>query len=608
MPMPVFVRRVLPRLLCALSLVPLSGCLVVSLHPVYDKGSVTFRETLVGVWKSTDDDEALTIERGAWNAYDVTFQEGSETTHVTGHLTQIGPALVLDVTTATGVEEPMVTVQAHWAFLVEQQADTLRLRALDYDWFSAHLSDKALAGTVPVLDGDQNIVLAASTTQLRVWLSAHVAAADVWEDPITFTRQAAVSAPDAGAAQPPRETEPVIDEYDGDDYTRYELLDPASAQFRILYEVTATQAGARYYFNAIRKGSEASDEAVYDRSTGQKLPFTIVRGAEAKAAGLASADAGTSYIRVTLPQPVPAGGEVRLRIDKTYRDPQSYLREGSAIVFSRSLGIRRNAVVLPKGYELVACNVPSQVVQEPDGRIRVSFMHTGAGPAPLVIRARPLPPPAAGTATGQPAGVRSQPASVMQPASSPSMTARLDERARQDREIVYFLQQPETHAFALYHDYTERRAGTDVYLNVVRAGSRASNPAARLLDTGEALKVETLKGDAITRAALDIGEPVRPETEVVVIRFPAVKPGQSSRLRIQETYTDEGRYYLNGDELVWDRALGRPRNAVVLPSGWYVTASSIPAIVTMTRDGRVRLDYDNPRPDEVAVLLKARRR
>ena len=63
------------------------------------------------------------------------------------------------------------------------------------------------------------------------------------------------------------------------------------------------------------------------------------------------------------------------------------------------------------------------------------------------------------------------------------MASRLNERAHQDREIVYFLQQPDTHAFALYHDYTESRPGVGAYYNVVRAGSRASNPAARLLDT-----------------------------------------------------------------------------------------------------------------------------
>ncbi len=173
---------------------------------------------------------------------------------------------------------------------------------------------------------------------------------------------------------------------------------------------------------------------------------------------------------------------------------------------------------------------------------------------------------------------------------------------------VYFLQQPDTHAFALYHDYTESRPGVGAYYNVVRAGSKASNPAARLLDTGEALKVETLRGRELLAAGADVGEPLAPDAEVVVIRFPAVQPGQSARLRISETYTDAGRYYMDGDEFVWDRALGRPRNAVVLPAGWYLTASSVPAVVTTTDDGRVRLDLDNPRTDEIAVLLRGRKR
>ena len=68
--------------------------------------------------------------------------------------------------------------------------------------------------------------------------------------------------------------------------------------------------------------------------------------------------------------------------------------------------------------------------------------------------------------------------------------ARLSERAHQDREIVYFLQQPETHAFDLYHDYTESRPGVDRYVNVVREGSRVSRPSARILDTGDSLPAE----------------------------------------------------------------------------------------------------------------------
>jgi hypothetical protein len=176
-----------------------------------------------------------------------------------------------------------------------------------------------------------------------------------------------------------------------DDYTRYELHAPESAQFRIVYEVTATSAGATAFYNPIRKGSEASDEAVYDRLTGAPLPFEIVGGAEARAAGYAEADAEARYIRIRLPRPVPEGGEVRLRIEKTYRDPKSYFREQGVIVFSRPLGIRRNAVLLPAGYELVACNVPSQVLSEPDGRILVSFMNPLPVEAPLVVKARKLP-------------------------------------------------------------------------------------------------------------------------------------------------------------------------------------------------------------------------
>lgn len=194
------------------------------------------------------------------------------------------------------------------------------------------------------------------------------------------------------------------------------------------------------------------------------------------------------------------------------------------------------------------------------------------------------------------------------PEAGANRNSRLSERARQDREIVYFLQQPETHAFDLYHDYTESRPGVDRYLNIVRGGSAVSNPSALILDTGEKLLVETLRGTKITEAKIDIGEPVTEKSEVVVIRFAPVKQGQSVRLRISETYTDANRYRLVGDELVWDRAFGRPANAMVLPQGWYLTNSSIPATVSLEPDGRIRLDFINPRNDNIEVLITARRR
>jgi hypothetical protein len=185
---------------------------------------------------------------------------------------------------------------------------------------------------------------------------------------------------------------------------------------------------------------------------------------------------------------------------------------------------------------------------------------------------------------------------------------RLSERAHQDRDIVYFLQQPDTHAFSLYHDYTETRAGVNGYANVVRAGSVASHPSARVLDTGEQLKAREMSGAEMAASKLNVGETVEPTARVVVIPFAALQTGQTLRLRIAETYTAPSSYRLEGEELVFDRSLGRPRNAVVLPSGWYCTFNAAPATVTQLPDGRVRLDYWDDRPEAVDVLLKAKRR
>jgi hypothetical protein len=87
-----------------------------------------------------------------------------------------------------------------------------------------------------------------------------------------------------------------------------------------------------------------------------------------------------------------------------------------------------------------------------------------------------------------------------------------------------------------------------------------------------------------------------------------VGEGASLRLRITETYTDPGRYLLQNGELLWDRSFGRARNTVVLPEGWYLTANAVPAVITESDDGRIRLRYVNDRPGSIEVFIKAERR
>jgi hypothetical protein len=397
-----------------------------------------------------------------------------------------------------------------------------------------------------------------------------------------------------------------------DDYTRYELQAPGSGAFRIFYDVTATTPGKLHYFNTIRVGAEEEVHGVTDLMTGAPLEWEVVGGEEARRTGHPRASPDGRYIRVALTRAIPEGGETRIRIDKTYWDRASYFVEGDEIVFDRSLGIKRNSVVLPAGYELIGVNHPSQVVVEEDGRIKVSFLNTGAAAVPYRVRARPLLPTASPPTSGGAEAPEGFPEAPLATGRARGAVARVgytfDERAFQDREIVYYLLDPDAHAFRLFHDYTETRPGVDRYLNVVRAGSRASDPEAYLLDTGEILEVETLKGEAITKRGLDIGSPSDPETEVVVIWFDPPGAGESRRLRIWETYTDPGRYLRVGDELIWDRHLGRSRNAIVLPQGWYLTTSAFPAVVTETDDGRIRLDFWDDGPYGVDAFVKALRR
>jgi hypothetical protein len=416
------------------------------------------------------------------------------------------------------------------------------------------------------------------------------------------------STADAALSEEPRDEvyfPTAVTQTEADEYTRYELLAPETGSFKIYYEVSATTAGAKFFYNPIRKGSSASDESVFDAMLGTPLHFEVIRGTQARKDPLMpDADAATDYIRVTLARPVPEHGQGRILILKTYKDTKSYYLDGQTIVFNRPLGVKRNKVVLPTGYEVVGLTVPSQILTERDGRVAVSFLHPEAGEAPLVLRA--IKDAQVGAASA-PKALTTQ-RSWESPFQGNTEEERLSERAHQDRNIVYFLQQPETHAFRLYHEYTETRAGVNGYANVVRAGSVASDPSATVVDTGERLQAREMSGAEMAASKINTGEVVEPTARVVVIPFKTLQPGQTLRLRITETYTAPASYRLESDELVFDRSLGRPRNAVVLPSGWYCTFSAAPSTVSQLPDGRIRLDYWDDRPEDVDVLLKAKRR
>lgn len=178
-----------------------------------------------------------------------------------------------------------------------------------------------------------------------------------------------------------------------DEFTIYDLLPPETHQFAITYDVTTTREGSPYFLNPIRPGSVSTKERVIERSSGKELKFETVTGKDAKATGLVPAETPDKdeFIKVYLPGPVPKGGETRIRIYKTYTDPASYTLTDGKLVFIRPLGIKRNVVLLPKGWELIECASPAIVSTDADGRIRVSFLNDRDDQLPVKIVARRLP-------------------------------------------------------------------------------------------------------------------------------------------------------------------------------------------------------------------------
>ncbi len=179
-------------------------------------------------------------------------------------------------------------------------------------------------------------------------------------------------------------------------------------------------------------------------------------------------------------------------------------------------------------------------------------------------------------------------------------------RAEQDREIRYWLLDPQTHQFRISHDFNVTRVGQKYVHSFVRKGSIVTDSQIFDLDTGEQLKTTKVTGKDTN--ALGYYPTPSPDDEVVVqgeLPHP-IAAGESVRVRVIETYTDPVGYTVNNGELVWDRTLGRPRNEVTLPAGWMLTEVTVPTIVTLDSEGRINCRFNNPRNGDVHVILKAR--
>ncbi|HYT68240.1 MAG TPA: hypothetical protein VEL51_17565 [Vicinamibacterales bacterium] len=326
-----------------------------------------------------------------------------------------------------------------------------------------------------------------------------------------------------------RPSAPVTRPFTQDAYTQYELLEPGSESFRIIFLPEETRAGATELVNATRGGSEGSGVEVYDPRTGKPLKFTYEQQ---------GSDPENHQIRATLPMAVPEGGIGRVLIYKTYKDPRTYMMNGNDIVWVRSLSGYRLGVVLPRGFAFTSSNVAAHMTTTADGRLKLAFANPSGQANPVTIHARPT------TAAFTP--------------------VKFEDMFFDDVKTLYDLDAPETGRITVEQTYSDYRKGSRARLDSL---SYLALKDLKVIDLDTAKALPTKKDRGAIWAVLD--EPI-------------VDDRQSAHLRITGTLRASG-YTLVRDELVFQRTLKGLRNTVLLPKGWEVAGVSQSATVGTDR-------------------------
>jgi hypothetical protein len=164
-----------------------AGCLVGSLHPVYDDDSIVFEESLVGRWENKESEITVVVGRGEWRSYQVAYTDRFGTTRFTGHLSRVGTARFLNIRPEDGLERPAFLVVTNGVLQVEAEPTRVRVREPEYGAVLARLNAGKLALDAAT-DVKQNVIITARTAKLRTWLAAALKDDELWADWKTFTR------------------------------------------------------------------------------------------------------------------------------------------------------------------------------------------------------------------------------------------------------------------------------------------------------------------------------------------------------------------------------------------------------------------------------------
>ena len=192
-------------LVCAMMLIAciMSGCMVVTLQPLYTSETLTFDPALIGAWQDKEADTTYTFSDDGEGGYKlsvattVPVPDGTTSTSISAfifHLVKLGDHLFGDMypdLSDKGIQGGYAEwnlAPVHNIFLNESIQPTLRYRVLHPDWLRTFLEANPQAIAHGEIDlGPDSLeslpALTASTAELQAFFLAHVDTPDAYGEP-----------------------------------------------------------------------------------------------------------------------------------------------------------------------------------------------------------------------------------------------------------------------------------------------------------------------------------------------------------------------------------------------------------------------------------------
>jgi hypothetical protein len=167
----------------------MTGCFVLSVHPLYFDNDLVFESGLVGTWgeKAHEKDlsELWIFKKSGDKSYRLIIRDEEEGEGMfEAHLLKLGDYMFLDLypeEPETGSEfYNMHVIPAHSFIRVSLEGHVLRLGFFDLDWLKKNIEE----GKVSIKHErrDDTIVLTASTKELQEFVLKHIEEAFVFEE------------------------------------------------------------------------------------------------------------------------------------------------------------------------------------------------------------------------------------------------------------------------------------------------------------------------------------------------------------------------------------------------------------------------------------------